>query len=232
MALSEPVPPGGRRAHEVVLRPMREQDLEEVLAIEERVYPRPWSAALFASELGAGRAHAPRRYLVARSAISDAMSEAPAESAAEGRLLGYAGVLVLVDEAHVTTVAVDPAEHRRKVATRLLVAVLEAGRELGAAAATLEVRAANRGAQRLYAQLGFAPVGVRPGYYDDTGEDALIMWLHELGSAAVARRLRAQAARCRAPGGASGAPDLHVPWVHGRVGLTAGSGEGVSAPCW
>lgn len=172
--------------------PMCEADLDEVLAIERRVYPCPWSRELFWSELFTTPDHAPRRYVVARRRDADD---------GLGVVVGYAGVLVLVDEAHVTTVAVDPRQHRRGAGTRLLATVLEAGRRLGATAATLEVRVGNRGAQRLYAQLGFAPVGVRPGYYDDTGEDALIMWLHGLASDPVTARLDALRARCAAPGG-------------------------------
>jgi len=203
---------------DVVVVPMRRRHLRGVMAIEESVYPRSWSASLFASELEQPET---RRYLVALS------------PAATGRglrrrrpvVVGYAGLLLQGDpaqrEGHVTTVAVHPAHHRRKVASRLLVALLGEAVELGVEAATLEVRAANRGAQRLYSGFGFVPVGVRPGYYAETGEDAVIMWAYELQSADFTARLARQAARLSQPGGASGAPDLHVPWVKGRVGLAA-----------
>lgn len=194
----------------LTIAPMRRRHLRAVLAIEEAVYPRPWSHALFSSEI-ARRDN--RRYLVAL---------APREA---GRVIsnrdvvGYAGLMTAVDEAHVTTVAAHPGHHRQKVATHLLVALLTEARAMGAEAATLEVRVANRGAQRLYAAFGFAPVGVRPGYYAETGEDAVIMWAHGLQSDEIAARLAAQRDRLAEPGGASGAPDLHVPWVRGRVGL-------------
>lgn len=193
-------------AHVEIVR-MRRRHLGGVLRIEERVYPRPWSRRLFESELDRPDN---RSYVVAL---------APRRLWPVRKVVGYAGVMVQVGEAHITTVAVHPGEHRRKVATRLLIAVLEAALRLGADSATLEVRAANHGAQRLYSSFGFAPVGVRPGYYAETGEDALIMWAHDLQGEAFARRLRAEAERVDLPGGASGAPDHPVPWTKDRVGL-------------
>jgi ribosomal-protein-alanine N-acetyltransferase len=195
---------------EVEIAPMRRRHLRGVLAIERSVYPRPWSPGLFTSELSQ---RGTRCYLVAL---------APSPRPGRRRVVGYAGVMVGVGEAHVTTVAVHPKEHRRKIATRLLLGLVEASIEMGAEAATLEVRVANRGAQRLYQAFGFAPVGVRPGYYAETGEDALIMWAHGLQTAEYAERLALQRARLDQPGGASGAPDLPVPWVQGRVGLPEG----------
>lgn len=194
----------------VRLEPLRPRHLRQVLAIEEAVYPRPWTAGLFLSELDLADT---RRYY---AAVEPSARRGPL---ARGRLVGYGGVLVQVGEAHITTLAVHPAEHRRKVASRLLVQLLADARALGAEAATLEVRTGNEGAQRLYQAFGFAPVGVRPGYYAETGEDALIMWLHELQGPDAAARLQTQAARLGEPGGASGAPDLRVPWVRGRIGL-------------
>lgn len=200
----------------VVVRRMRRRHLPRVLDIERRVYPRPWSSKLFAEELSRRDT---RRYLVAL---------APGDGPIGGRkVVGYAGV-ILSDvgeagpEAHVTTVAVDPAEHRRKVATHLLLALLREARDAGAIRATLEVRAANRGAQRLYSAFGFVSAGTRPGYYAETGEDAIVMWAHQLQSDELGRRLDAQARRLAEPGGASGAPDDPVPWVRGRMGLDRG----------
>lgn len=189
---------------------LRRRHLRGVLAIEQLVYPRPWSPSLFASELAQP---ASRRYLVALDR-SGARGRWPAR-----RVVGYAGVMVSVGEAHITTVAVHPHEHRRKVASRLLVHLLREARSMGAQAATLEVRVNNRGAQRLYSGFGFVPAGVRPGYYGETGEDALIMWAHDLGSDGFTALLSEQESRLDLPGGFSGAADLHVPWVHERVGL-------------
>lgn len=196
---------------------MRRRHLRQVLAIEERVYPRPWSPGLFTAELERSDS---RRYVVAVT---------PRDAGVGGGwprvVVGYAGIMVGAGEAHVTTVAVDPDHHRRKIGSRLVHALLEAAREMDATAATLEVRMANRGAQRLYQAFGFAPVGVRPRYYADTGEDALVMWAHDLQGDSLRRRLDEQAARLRQPAGASGHPDYTVPWV--RESLDLGSdGEG------
>lgn len=199
---------------DVVVAPMRRRHLRTVLEIEQQVYPRPWSPSLFAAELERRES---RRYLVA---LAPKGGDGLLDRLSPGReVVGYAGLILQAGDAHVTTVAVHPRHHRRKVASRLLHALLVEARRAGALAATLEVRAANRGAQRLYAGFGFAPVGMRPGYYAETGEDAVIMWAHHLQGEEMTERLHAQAARLFEPGGASGAPDLHVPWVKGREGL-------------
>jgi ribosomal-protein-alanine N-acetyltransferase len=96
-------------------------------------------------------------------------------------------------------VAVDPGAHRRKVASRLLFALISEARRRGATACTLEVRVANRAAQGLYQQFGFAPVGIRKNYYAETGEDALIMWAEGLQSAEYALRLAELARRVPEP---------------------------------
>ena len=193
---------------------MKRRHLRGVLAIEDMVYPRPWSPMLFTSEINQPDT---RRYLVAwdRSASTAARLSGRA-------VVGYAGVMVVVGEAHITTVATHPEHHRRKVASRLLVRLLREARALGAEAATLEVRVNNRGAQRLYSGFGFTNAGVRPGYYTETQEDAVIMWAYDLQSDAYGELLERQAARLDRPGGDSGAADLHVPWVRGRIGLDQG----------
>ena len=194
----------------VVVTAMRRRHLRGVLAIEHLVYPKPWTPALFVSEMAQPDT---RRYLVALDSARSGLRRRG--------VVGYAGVMVVVGEAHITTVATHPHHHRRKIASRLLVRLLTEARDMGAQAATLEVRVNNRGAQRLYAAFGFAPVGVRPRYYGETGEDALIMWAYDLQSDGYAEILQQQAARVNRPGGDSGAADLHVPWVQQRVGLPA-----------
>jgi ribosomal-protein-alanine N-acetyltransferase len=94
------------------------------------------------------------------------------------------------DEAHVTTIAVDPRHHRRKIGTRLLYELIQEGLRMGAQAVSLEVRVSNWGAQRLYSRFGFRPVGVRKGYYQETGEDALVMWADEVRSRDYRSQLR------------------------------------------
>lgn len=156
---------------DVHLVAMRRRHLRSVLRIEALVYPRPWTLGLFLSELGL---RTTRVYLVAR---------------VRGAVVGYAGLMLTAGEGHVTTIAVDPAWHRNGVATRLLLALARAGIEKGATGLTLEVRTSNVGAQELYRRFGFAPAGIRKGYYAETGEDAIIMWAHDVDLAPYAARL-------------------------------------------
>ena len=149
---------------EIEIAPMRRRHLRGVMAIERQVYPRPWSPSLFVSEMTAGRS---RCYLVALEDRS---------------VIGYAGLISYGDEAHVTTIAVDPDHQRHKVGTRLLWELIREAQRMGAQAVSLEVRVTNWGAQRLYARFGFRPVGVRKGYYQETSEDALVMWTDDIRS--------------------------------------------------
>jgi [ribosomal protein S18]-alanine N-acetyltransferase len=209
-------------ATDVRVAAMATRHLRGVLDIERRVYPRPWSVELFTAELERTQ---DRRYLVALAPRAGLLPL--------GRVVGYAGVMVQPGQegldAHVTTIAVDPAEHRRKIGSRLLLGLLRSAVDLGAQAATLEVRTGNRGAQRLYAAFGFAPVGIRPRYYAETGEDALIMWAHDIAGPEFAARLDRLADGLDEPGGSSGARDEAVPWVQGRIGLGASEAGGASA---
>jgi [ribosomal protein S18]-alanine N-acetyltransferase len=145
------------------LVPLREEHLEDVLAIEEEAAPAGWTRKIFLSEIARPES---RCYLVLELPPSHGV-------------IAFGGVQVQLGEAHITTLAVDPAHRRRKLATRLLVALLREARARGASAATLEVRRHNMAAQRLYATFGFRPVGVRPRYYDGK-VDALIMWAHDI----------------------------------------------------
>lgn len=150
---------------------MRRRHLRGVMAIERQVYPRPWSPNLFLSEMSESRN---RCYLVARI---------------DREVVGYGGLICYGDEAHVTNVAVDPLQHRRKIGSRILHDLVLAAVDMGADAVSLEVRVTNWAAQRLYGRFGFRPVGVRKNYYQEINEDALIMWLDDVGSAAFRDRL-------------------------------------------
>jgi ribosomal-protein-alanine N-acetyltransferase len=138
---------------------MKRRHLRGVMAIERQVYPRPWSPNLFLSEMSESRN---RCYLVARI---------------DREVVGYGGLICYGEEAHVTNVAVDPLQHRRRIASRILHDLILAAADMGAEALSLEVRVTNWGAQRLYGRFGFRPVGVRKNYYQEINEDALIMWL-------------------------------------------------------
>jgi len=156
---------------EVRILPMRRRHLRSVVRIESQVYSRPWSHSLFVSELAL---RSSRSYVVAKI----------------GReVVGYAGLMMSLTDGHVTTIAVDPAWHRRGVGTRLMLALAREAIDRGALALTLEVRLSNRGAQEMYKRFGFTAVGVRKGYYADTGEDALVMWAYEVGDVAYRRLL-------------------------------------------
>ena len=160
-----------REILEVDITAMRRRHLPAVLRIEGKVYPRPWSAGLFLSELAQKGS---RAYFVARH---------------QGKVVGYAGVMILGDEGHVTNIAVDPAFHRNYVGMRLLLALVEASRERKVRSMTLEVRRANSGAQVMYRMFGFQTVGVRRGYYVETGEDAYIMWAESVDTNDYTARL-------------------------------------------
>jgi ribosomal-protein-alanine N-acetyltransferase len=146
----------------VQIQPMRRRHIRAVLRIEQQVYPRPWSSSLFLSELAL---RSTRAYFIARI----------------GReLVGYAGLMMTLDEGHVTTIAVEPRRHRGKIGTRLLLVLAREAIARGATALTLEVRMSNTAAQDLYRRFGFGPVGVRKNYYQEVNEDALVMWVHEV----------------------------------------------------
>jgi len=162
---------------QVQLVPMRRRHLRSVLRIEGQVYPRPWSLSLFVSELAL---RSTRAYYVARVG---------------GIVTGYCGVMLAGDDAHVTTIAVDPAWHRRGIGSRLLINAARLATRRGAKHLTLEVRVGNEPAQALYRAFGFHPAGVRKGYYVETNEDALVMWAEDIDTPEYAARLAALEAR-------------------------------------
>ncbi len=150
---------------------MRRRHVRGIMAIERQVYPRPWSPSLFISEMADEET---RAYFVAR---------------VERAVVGYGGLICYGEEAHITTLAVDPARHRQKIGTRLLYELMRSAIDMGARAVSLEVRVSNWSAQRLYGEYGFRPVGVRKNYYQEVNEDALIMWVDDVHSAVYHDRL-------------------------------------------
>jgi ribosomal-protein-alanine N-acetyltransferase len=153
------------------VREMTLADIPAVHRIEKASFPTPWPAYAFQQEIESNRL---ARYLVV---------------SVHGELVAYAGVWLLVDEAHVTTFAVMPDWRERGIGGRLLMAVLRLAEDIGASVATLEVRLSNLPARRLYEKFGFRPVGIRPRYYSDNGEDALIMTTEALDSDLMRTRL-------------------------------------------
>ncbi|HEY7626007.1 MAG TPA: ribosomal protein S18-alanine N-acetyltransferase [Ilumatobacteraceae bacterium] len=157
---------------DLAIEPMRRRHVPEVMTIEQSSYPKPWSRNVFLSELELAR-KGERHYLVAR---------------AGGAVVGYAGLMFVTDDAHVTNIAVGSDHQRYGVATRLLAELAWEARRRGSEAMTLEVRVTNTGAQALYRKFGFVPAGVRQRYYENT-EDAIVMWCHDIQGDAFAERL-------------------------------------------
>jgi ribosomal-protein-alanine N-acetyltransferase len=157
------------------LAPLTRKHIRAVMAIDALVYPRPWSRRLFLSELAKPES---RFHLVA---------------VAGGRVVGHGGLLFAATDAHVTTVAVDPARQREGIAQLLMVGLAAEAVERGAEAMTLEVRSTNKAALGLYRRFGFIPAGLRRGYYPDEGggaEDAIVMWAEGIASDEYSRRLQ------------------------------------------
>ncbi len=155
----------------LVVAPMRVEDLGAVHEIERASFTTPWPPHAYRTELESNRL---AQYIVVR---------------AGDEVIAYAGTWLMVDEAHVTTFAVAPRWRRRHIGERLLVALLDIALERQAREATLEVRLSNIAARRLYEKFGFRPVGIRPRYYSDDNEDALIMTTEPLLGAAMVARL-------------------------------------------
>lgn len=142
---------------EVEVTKFRRRHLRRVLSIETRVYPRPWSASLFLSELAQ---RSTRSYIVARH---------------DGEVVGYAGMMFTGLEAHITNIAVDPPFHGHKVGSRLLLTLITEAIARGAETVSLEVRVSNLPAHAMYEKFGFSVAGTRKGYYIETKEDAFVM---------------------------------------------------------
>jgi ribosomal-protein-alanine N-acetyltransferase len=150
---------------------MKRRHVRAVLAIEQQVFPRPWSSALYMSEIAQP---ATRIYLVAT---------------VDGAVVGYAGCMLLAGEGHITTVGVDPSWQGRRVGMRIVYEVTTEARRRGATALTLEVRVSNHKAQELYRLFGFVPAGIRKGYYAEVNEDAIVMWAYDVDGAPYGARL-------------------------------------------
>lgn len=161
----------------VVVGPMDLDDVAAVHEIERLSFRTPWPAYAFEQELKGNRL---ARYIVAR---------------AGERIVGFAGIWLMVDEAHVTTFGVHPDWRRQAIGRQLLVNLTELSIAIGARRMTLEVREANVAAQALYRGFGFEMAGRRAGYYTDDGEDALVMTTPDLEGRVMQTILEAERLR-------------------------------------
>jgi ribosomal-protein-alanine N-acetyltransferase len=141
-------------------RLMKVEDIDKVMAVEQASFSTPWSADAFLNEVINNHF---AYYIVAE---------------VEKRIVGYCGVWVIIDEAHITNVAVLPDYRGKKIGEQLLINMINLSMMYGAKKMTLEVRVSNHVAQALYKKLGFEEHGIRKGYYTDNHEDAIIMWVN------------------------------------------------------
>jgi ribosomal-protein-alanine N-acetyltransferase len=155
----------------VDIREMTRGDIPTVSQMEAEIYDQPWSPRVFFDELGMDN----REYLVITNGDS--------------QIVGYGGLLVIDDDAHITTLAVAPEARGQRLGKRLMLALVDQALDVGARHLTLEVRLSNSSAQGLYELFGFAPVGRRKNYYKD--EDALIMWATDIDAPDYSERLAA-----------------------------------------
>ncbi|WHY77986.1 ribosomal protein S18-alanine N-acetyltransferase [Neobacillus sp. WH10] len=143
-----------------VFRYMRDEDIDQVLEVEHASFTTPWSKEAFYNEIHKNK-----------FAVYIVLEE-------DNKIIGYSGTWVVMDEAHVTNVAILPGYRGKKLGEALMNKLMSVSREMGARTMTLEVRVTNDVAQSLYRKLGFQNGGIRKNYYSDNQEDALIMWVN------------------------------------------------------
>lgn len=142
-----------------------------MMVIERECFTVPWRESAYITELSNRSAH----YLAA---------------CIDGEIVGYGGMWIIMDEAHITTLGVAKKHRGRKIGEQVLIALLEEAMRRKARRATLEVRESNLVAQNLYRKYGFQPAAIRRGYYTDNHENAVVMWVDNLGGVAFVSRLR------------------------------------------
>lgn len=137
---------------------MKEADLDRIMEIEEKSFNPPWSREAFLLEL--------TKNLLAKYIVAEV----------DGRVVGYGGIWLIIDEGHVTNIAVDEEYRNKGVGSKILEGLIQLCVDRNMTAMTLEVRKSNKVAQALYKKYGFKEYGIRKGYYQDNNEDAIIMW--------------------------------------------------------
>jgi ribosomal-protein-alanine N-acetyltransferase len=153
---------------------LAESHIPAIMEIERQAHGSPWSERSFRNELD----HPQSEFIVATIGPE---------------LVGYAGEWILVDEAHVTTIAVRPDHRRKGLGRDLMNELLARAKARGAVCSTLEVRASNAAAIQLYEGLGYVQAGLRRGYYPDNKEDAVVMWLYNIDPSVTEGQGRARA---------------------------------------
>lgn len=142
----------------VRIRKMVQGDVDAVMEIEHKCFSIPWTKEAFVLEIEKNKF---AKYLVAEL---------------EGTVVGYGGFWLIIDEAHITNIAIHPDYRRKGYGNKIVEGLISIARKEGVKKLTLEVRRSNIAAQNLYKKYGFMPYGVRPRYYQDNNEDAIIMW--------------------------------------------------------
>jgi ribosomal-protein-alanine N-acetyltransferase len=158
---------------------MAVDDIPAVLSIESLSFASAWPTNAFQNEL---RDNKLAHYFVGRL---------------DGKIVAYGGIWVILEDSHVTTIAVHPDQRGRRLGEEMLVHLLDEAIERGASWITLEVRETNDVAQKLYRKYGFTVVSTRRGYYSDNNESALVMWAGNLRGPLYASRLAALKAALR-----------------------------------
>jgi len=141
---------------------MRESDINEVYNIEVLSFPNPWSYGMFLKDV---KDNPNSNFLVAKE---------------DGKIVGYGGFWKIMDEINIVNLAVHPSFRKKGIGSLILSEMLRIGKEKGAKFATLEVRESNIPAQKLYEKFGFKIIAIRKRYYQDSNEDAIVMWLNPM----------------------------------------------------
>ena len=139
---------------------MQEEDIDGILNVSSLSFSIPWSKTSYIQELSNPIA----KYLVAK---------------VDNNIIGFAGTWIILDEAHITNIAVHPNYRKQGIASKLLEELINYCKNKNCTASTLEVRSSNIAAQNLYKKYGFSEAGIRKSYYEDNKEDAILMWLRE-----------------------------------------------------